>query len=153
MACPPFLFASAIRRPFSITMGSVRGVRSNGMARVWGSLLAFALLICLIAPAWGAADMAVSRPNAGTGPTIVNVYPFGTQRPKPMKTCDFPHETIPHTIKDPHSKALEPDCLCPRASDYDTASCAGSFNFAICCHQSNRVLWVIRSSMRKGKEG
>jgi hypothetical protein len=51
-----------------------------------------------------------------------NLYPFATQRPKRMKTFDFPHESIPHTIKDPHSKALEPDCLCPRASDYDTAS-------------------------------
>ena len=54
-----------------------------------------------------------------------NLYPFGNQRPKRMKTFDFPHETIPHTIKDPHSKALEPDCLCPRASDYDTASRGG----------------------------
>ena len=51
-----------------------------------------------------------------------NLYPFGTQRPKRMKTFDFPHETIPHTIKDPHSKALKSDCLCPRAPDYDTAS-------------------------------
>ena len=42
-----------------------------------------------------------------------------------MKTFDFPHESIPHTIKDPYSKALEPDCLCPRASDYDTASSGG----------------------------
>ena len=37
-------------------------------------LLAFALLVCLIAPAWCATDMTVSRPNAGAGPTPVNVY-------------------------------------------------------------------------------
>jgi glycine receptor alpha-4 len=37
-------------------------------------LLAFAFLVCLIAPAWGAADMTMSRPNAGAGPTPVNVY-------------------------------------------------------------------------------
>jgi len=30
--------------------------------------------------------------------------------------------TISHQLKSPHSKALEPDCLSPLASDYDTAS-------------------------------
>jgi|GEM_PF-3984330 len=30
-----------------------------------------------------------------------------------MKTSDFIHATISHNIKDPHSKALEPDCLSP----------------------------------------
>ena len=37
-------------------------------------LLAFALLVCVIGPAWCATDMAVSQPNAGAGPTPVNVY-------------------------------------------------------------------------------
>jgi len=37
-------------------------------------LLAFALLVCLIAPAWCATNMTMSRPNAGAGPTSVNVY-------------------------------------------------------------------------------
>ena len=37
-------------------------------------LLTFALLACLIAPAWCATDMTMSRPNAGAGPTPVNVY-------------------------------------------------------------------------------
>jgi len=30
-----------------------------------------------------------------------------------MKTLDFIQATISHNIKDPHSKALEPDCLSP----------------------------------------
>ncbi len=42
-----------------------------------------------------------------------NLYPFGIKRPKRMKTFDFAQETISHTLKDPHSKALEPDCLSP----------------------------------------
>ena len=37
-------------------------------------LLAFALLVCLIAPGWCASNTTVSRPNAGAGPTPVNVY-------------------------------------------------------------------------------
>ena len=37
-------------------------------------LLASALLICLIAPAWCATNAAMARPNAGAGPTPVNVY-------------------------------------------------------------------------------
>lgn len=37
-------------------------------------LLAFALLACLIEPAWGVSSIAMSRPNAGAGPTPVNVY-------------------------------------------------------------------------------
>ena len=37
-------------------------------------LLTLALLACLIAPAWSATNMATSRPNAGAGPTPVNVY-------------------------------------------------------------------------------
>jgi hypothetical protein len=28
-----------------------------------------------------------------------------------MKTFDFIQVTISHNLKDPHSKALEPDCL------------------------------------------
>jgi glycine receptor alpha-4 len=36
-------------------------------------LLAFALLVCLIAPAWCATTITTSRPNAGAGPTPVNV--------------------------------------------------------------------------------
>ena len=51
-----------------------------------------------------------------------NLYPFETRRPKQMKTFDFPQETISHTIRNPHSKALEPDCLRPWACDYDTVS-------------------------------
>ncbi len=30
-----------------------------------------------------------------------------------MKTFDFIKATIPHHLKDPHSKALEADCLSP----------------------------------------
>jgi glycine receptor alpha-4 len=37
-------------------------------------LLALALLVYLVAPAWCATDMTLSRPNAGGGPTPVNVY-------------------------------------------------------------------------------
>jgi hypothetical protein len=37
-------------------------------------LLTFALLVWLIAPAWCPANTTVSRPNAGAGPTPVNVY-------------------------------------------------------------------------------
>jgi hypothetical protein len=37
-------------------------------------LRAFALLACLIAPAWCDTNMTLSRPNAGAGPTPVNVY-------------------------------------------------------------------------------
>jgi hypothetical protein len=54
-----------------------------------------------------------------------NLYPFETKRPKHMKTFDSAQETISHTLKDPHSKALEPDCLCPWTSDCDTASYIG----------------------------
>jgi hypothetical protein len=39
-----------------------------------------------------------------------------------MKTFDFIQATISHNLKDPHSKALKPDCLSPFACDYDTAS-------------------------------
>jgi hypothetical protein len=31
-----------------------------------------------------------------------------------MNTFGITQTTISHTIKNPHSKALEPDCLCPR---------------------------------------
>ena len=37
-------------------------------------LLAFAFMVFLIASAWCATDMTLSRPNAGKGPTPVNVY-------------------------------------------------------------------------------
>jgi hypothetical protein len=39
-----------------------------------------------------------------------------------MKTFDFTEATISYQLKDPHSKALEPDRLSPSASNYDTAS-------------------------------
>jgi hypothetical protein len=39
-----------------------------------------------------------------------------------MKTFDLIQATMPHTLKDPHSKALEPDCLSPSACHYDTVS-------------------------------
>jgi hypothetical protein len=39
-----------------------------------------------------------------------------------MKTFDSIQATISHNPKDPHSKALKPDCLSPFACDYDTAS-------------------------------
>jgi hypothetical protein len=39
-----------------------------------------------------------------------------------MKTFDFIEATISHQLKDPHSKVLEPDCLSPSASNYDTVS-------------------------------
>jgi len=37
-------------------------------------LLTFTLLVCLIEPAWCATDITLSRPNAGAGPTPVNIY-------------------------------------------------------------------------------
>ena len=37
-------------------------------------LLAFALLVCWIAPGWCATNMTLSRPNAGAAPIPVNVY-------------------------------------------------------------------------------
>jgi hypothetical protein len=37
-------------------------------------LLALVLLVCLIAPAWCATEITMSHPNAGSGPTPVNVY-------------------------------------------------------------------------------
>jgi hypothetical protein len=39
-----------------------------------------------------------------------------------MKTFDFIQATISNHLKDPHSKALEPNCLSPYSCDYDTAS-------------------------------
>jgi len=39
-----------------------------------------------------------------------------------MNTFDFMQETISHNLKDPHSKALEADCLSPSVCDYDTVS-------------------------------
>jgi hypothetical protein len=39
-----------------------------------------------------------------------------------MKTFNFIQGTIPHNLKDPHSKALERDCLSPFGCDYDTVS-------------------------------
>jgi hypothetical protein len=39
-----------------------------------------------------------------------------------MKTLDFIQTTFSHNLKDPYSKALEPDCLSPLCFDYDTAS-------------------------------
>ena len=39
-----------------------------------------------------------------------------------MNTIDFMEATISHQLKDPHSKALEPDCLSPPVSNYGTAS-------------------------------
>src|SRR4030042_5539376 len=39
-----------------------------------------------------------------------------------MKTFNFIQMTISHNLKDPHSKALEPDCLSPFACDYDAVS-------------------------------
>jgi len=39
-----------------------------------------------------------------------------------MKTFDFIQTTVSHNIKDPHSKALEPDCLFPLARHCDTVS-------------------------------
>jgi hypothetical protein len=43
-----------------------------------------------------------------------NFEPFGIRRAKRMMTFDFMQATISHHLKDPHSKALEPDCLSPR---------------------------------------
>ncbi len=42
-----------------------------------------------------------------------------------MKTFDFIQAMIPHTLKDPHSKALEPDRLSPFAGNCDTVSQGG----------------------------
>ena len=35
------------------------------------------------------------------------------RRAKGMKTFDFIQMTISHNLKDPHPKALKPDCLSP----------------------------------------
>jgi hypothetical protein len=42
-----------------------------------------------------------------------------------MKTFNFIQATTCHNLKDPHSKALEPDCLSPFACNYDTVSPCG----------------------------
>ncbi len=39
-----------------------------------------------------------------------------------MKTFDYIQAMISHTLKDPHSKALEPDCLSSFAGNCDTVS-------------------------------
>jgi hypothetical protein len=39
-----------------------------------------------------------------------------------METFYFIQATTCHNLRDPHSKALEPDCLSPFAYDYDTVS-------------------------------
>ena len=39
-----------------------------------------------------------------------------------MKTFHFIQEVISYNLKDPHSKALESDCLFPSAFNYDTVS-------------------------------
>ena len=39
-----------------------------------------------------------------------------------MKTFGFIQARISHNLKDPHSKALEPDCPFPSACDCDTVS-------------------------------
>jgi hypothetical protein len=41
-----------------------------------------------------------------------------------METFNFIQAAISHNLKDPHSKALELDCLPPFAYDYDTV-CQG----------------------------
>ena len=69
-----FIVQVCRKAPLPSTIGSVRGVKSNTLAKVSRPLLAFALLVCVIGPAWCATDMAVSQPNAGAGPTPVNVY-------------------------------------------------------------------------------
>jgi hypothetical protein len=35
---------------------------------------------------------------------------------------------ISYNLKDPHSKALEPDCLSPSAFNYDTVSVGGELH-------------------------
>jgi hypothetical protein len=59
------------RRPLA-----VRGRSRIGRFAKLGTpfLLAFALLVCWIAPAWCATDMTLSRPNAGAGPTPVHIF-------------------------------------------------------------------------------
>jgi len=39
-----------------------------------------------------------------------------------MNTFDFIQAAISHTLKDPHPKALEPDCLSPSVFNYDAVS-------------------------------
>jgi hypothetical protein len=46
-----------------------------------------------------------------------------------MKIFDFIQMIISHHLKDPHSKALESDCLFPFSSDYDTSSKGGEEGF------------------------
>ena len=60
-----------------------------------------------------------------------NLYLFETRCPNRMKTFDFPQETISHTIRNPHSKALEPDCLCPWATRYPHSPSEGE-GLAVC---------------------
>jgi hypothetical protein len=42
-----------------------------------------------------------------------------------MKTFDFIQATVSHNLKNPYSKALEPDRLFPFARHYDTVSPGG----------------------------
>ena len=58
-----------------------------------------------------------------------NLQPFGFTRTKHMKTFDFIQATISHNLKDPHSKALEPDYLSPFACDCDTTSKGGGLGW------------------------
>jgi hypothetical protein len=59
-----------------------------------------------------------------------------------MKTFDFIQTTISHNLKDPHSKALEPDCLSPSTFDYDTVSGGRGEGEGIGFSQiRERILW------------
>jgi hypothetical protein len=62
-----------------------------------------------------------------------------------MKTFDFIEATISHQLKDPHSKVLEPDCLSPLASNYDTASRGRGELGApqLCCGVLPRIVYKV----------
>ena len=63
--------------------------------------------------------------------------------------------TVPHNLKDPHSKTLEPDCLAPFVCHYDTVSVGGGNIFlgqlGACMYLrgQNKVQTVRHELMRK----
>jgi len=56
-----------------------------------------------------------------------------------MKTFDFIQPTISHNLEDPHSKALEPDCLSPFPCDYDIVSKGEREIITIVINESKKV--------------
>jgi hypothetical protein len=63
-----------------------------------------------------------------------------------MKIFDFIQVTISLNLKDPHSKALEPDCSSPFACNYDTVCKEGEGRFAR--RTASSTSWMMVSSLK-----